>query len=175
MASTELLAAEMEAFYRHYIDIFNGDDLTGFAALLSYPWGVVSGKRGMSVINDEAGFVRVFQKMKAGLKERGWARSAIDMMRAWPTGDDTGLLMADYSRHRKDGSVLERGPHLLHAAPRGRRMEDRVDAGGVGAAPRSRRPSALTWVRRYRVRKCSSARLRSFGVPQVASQASTFS
>ena len=68
MPSTELLAAEMEAFYRHYIDIFNGDDLTGFAGLFSYPWGVVSGKRGMNVINDEAGFVRVFQKMKAGLK-----------------------------------------------------------------------------------------------------------
>ena len=141
MPSTELLAAEMEAFYRHYIDIFNGDDLTGFAGLFSYPWGVVSGKRGMNVINDEAGFVRVFQKMKAGLKERGWARSAIDLLRAWPTADDTGLLMADYSRHRKDGSVLE---HLLHAAPRRRRMEDRVDAGSVGAAPGPRRSSAVT-------------------------------
>jgi hypothetical protein len=109
MASAELLAAEMESFYRRYIDIFNSDDLTGFAGLFSYPWGVISGKRGMNVFNDEAGFVRVFQKMKASLKERGWARSAIDMMRAWPTADDTGLLMADYSRHRKDGSVLERG------------------------------------------------------------------
>ena len=64
----------------------------------------------MNVINDEAGFVRVFQKMKAGLKERGWARSAISSpARLAAPPDDTGLLMADYSRHRKDGSVLERG------------------------------------------------------------------
>src|SRR5215472_16637603 len=102
MADTELLVAQMESFYRRYIDIFNGDDLTAFAALFSYPLGVIGGGRGMNVFNDEAAFVKGFQEMKAGLKDRGWARTAIDVLRAWPTSDDTGLLMADYTRHRKD-------------------------------------------------------------------------
>jgi hypothetical protein len=109
MASAELLIAEMESFYRQYIDAFNGEDLTALAGYFSYPWAVVSGARGMNVINDEAGFVRVLQKMKASLKARGWTRSGIDLIAAWPTAKDAGLLMADYTRHRSDGGVLERG------------------------------------------------------------------
>jgi NTF2-like protein (DUF6841) len=109
MTNAGSLAEEMQAFYREYIDAFNCEDLTGLAGLFSYPWGVVTGKRGLSVIKDEAEFFRVLSKMKASLQSRGWARTGIEMTHGWPTGNDTGLLIADYVRYRSDGSVLERG------------------------------------------------------------------
>ncbi len=100
MANAEELTAEMESFYRQYIDTFNSDDLTALARLFSFPWGVIGAGRGMNVINDEAGFMRVMQSAKASLKRHGWARSAIDSTRAWPTAEDMGLLVADYARYR---------------------------------------------------------------------------
>jgi NTF2-like protein (DUF6841) len=109
MTNASSLAEEIQAFYPEYIDAFNCEDLTGLAGLFSYPWGVVSGKRGLSVIKDEAEFFRVLSKMKASLRSRGWSRTGIEMTRAWPTGNDIGLLIADYARYRGDGSVLERG------------------------------------------------------------------
>jgi len=42
------------------------------------------------------------------LKERGWARSAIDQLKAWPLADDLAMILADVSRYKADGSVLER-------------------------------------------------------------------
>ena len=109
MANADLLTKEMESFYRRYIDAFNSDELTGLAELFSYPWGSIGGRRGMVVIKDQADFTGAMGKSKAVLRERGWARTGIDTTRAWPTADDMGLLMADFTRYREDGSVLERG------------------------------------------------------------------
>jgi hypothetical protein len=109
MASADLLTQEMESFYRQYIDVFNREELTGLAGLFSYPWGSIGGKRGMVVIKDQADFMRAMGKSKAVLRERGWARTGIDITRAWPTADDMGLLIADFIRYREDGSALERG------------------------------------------------------------------
>lgn len=109
MASVELLTKEMESFYSQYIDAFNGEDLTALARLFSYPAGSIGGSRGMVVFADEAGFVESMAKAKAALRRRGWVRTGIDCVRAWPTADDMGLLMADYTRYREDGSALEHG------------------------------------------------------------------
>ena len=109
MASADLLTKEMESFYRRYIEAFNSEELTGLAELFSYPWGSIGGRRGMLVIKDQADFMRAMGKSKGVLRDRGWTRTAIDTIHAWPTADDLGLLMADFTRYREDGSVLERG------------------------------------------------------------------
>jgi hypothetical protein len=44
----------------------------------------------------------------ADLKERGWARSDIDQLRTWPLAEDLAMILADVTRYKVDGSVLER-------------------------------------------------------------------
>jgi hypothetical protein len=109
MASVDVLTQELEAFYRQYIAAFNREELTGLAELFSYPWGSIGGRRGMVVIKDEAEFMRTMGKSKAALRGRGWARTGIDATHPSPTADDMGLLIADFTRYREDGTVLERG------------------------------------------------------------------
>src|SRR5271156_7025050 len=79
MASADLLTKEMESFYRRYIEAFNSEELTGLAELFSYPWGSIGGRRGMLVIRDQADFMRAMGKSKGVLRDRGWARTGIDM------------------------------------------------------------------------------------------------
>jgi hypothetical protein len=107
MASADQLAAEMESFYRQYIEVFNGGDLTALAGLFSFPCGLLSGKRGMNVLKDEAAFVQMMENAKAELKSQGWTRTGIDQTRAWPTAADMGLLISDFTRG--DGSALMHG------------------------------------------------------------------
>ncbi|MGO9059331.1 MAG: hypothetical protein ACLQU2_18380, partial [Candidatus Binataceae bacterium] len=109
MASAEHLTKEMESFYRQYIDAFNAEELTGLAGHFSYPWGLIGGNRGLVVIKDQADFVRSMEKTKDFLRNRGWGRTGVDRVHAWPTADNMGLLMTDFTRYREDGSVLERG------------------------------------------------------------------
>lgn len=109
MADADLLTKEMESFYRQYIDAFNAEELTGLAGHFSFPMGLIGGKRGMVVIKEPADFVRSMGKTKDFLRHRGWARTGVDRVHAWPTADGMGLLMTDFTRYREDGSVLERG------------------------------------------------------------------
>jgi hypothetical protein len=39
---------------------------------------------------------------------RGWGRSEIDLMKAWPLSEKLAMIMADVTRYKKDGAVLER-------------------------------------------------------------------
>ncbi len=109
MASAEQLAAEMQSFYRQYIEVFNAEDLTVLAGLFSFPCALFGGRRGMNVMNDQEAFVRMMGKTKTTLKGQGWARTGIDMTHAWATAPDMGLLISDYTRYRDDGGVLLHG------------------------------------------------------------------
>ena len=42
------------------------------------------------------------------LKERGWVRSDIDQLKAWALAEDLAMILADVTRHKADGSILER-------------------------------------------------------------------
>ena len=109
MTNTDLIIEEIQSSYRRYIDAFNGEDLDELAGFFSFPCGVLSGAHGMSVMKDQAEFVRVFGKMKARLKNEGWARTGIDTTHAWPTASDMALMVVDYTRYRDDATVLIRG------------------------------------------------------------------
>ncbi len=109
MADAGQLAAEMESFYRRYIEAFNGEDLSALARLFCFPCAMVGGKRGMNVMNDEPAFVRMMERAKSELKAQGWTRTGIDMTHAWPMADDSGLLVSDFTRYRADGGALMSG------------------------------------------------------------------
>jgi hypothetical protein len=44
----------------------------------------------------------------SGIQARGWARSATDKTKVWPLAENLATLMADVTRYKKDGSILER-------------------------------------------------------------------
>jgi hypothetical protein len=43
----------------------------------------------------------------ADLKARGWVRSATDRLTAWAFAEDLGMILADVTRYKTDGSPLE--------------------------------------------------------------------
>jgi hypothetical protein len=103
---------ELERFYRGYIDAFNREDLDHFLNCFAIPYGWVSGERGLSVVANEGDHQKSFSRIMLDIKQRGWARSAIDRLKTWAMADDLGMILADYTRYKADQSVLERGRAL---------------------------------------------------------------
>jgi hypothetical protein len=99
------IARELEAFYRHYIDVFNRED-DSFYDYFANPYAVISGERGITTIGNDNrdSFART---MKV-LKEQGWKHSGIDRITAWALGEDLGMIVSDVTRYKSDGSVMEK-------------------------------------------------------------------
>jgi hypothetical protein len=102
------IKAELEAFYKRYIDSFNREDIDQFSECFGFPYAFVSGERGLSVCANEADHQRTFGPLMANLKARGWARSETDKMSAWPMAENLAMILADVTRYKTDGAVLER-------------------------------------------------------------------
>jgi hypothetical protein len=109
MPSATEIASELEAFYKGYIDSFNREDIDAMTEGFAFPWAWVSGDRGLDVCNNEANNRRLFGEIIGDVKARGWVRSGIDRFAAWALADNLGMLLADYTRYKADGSVLESG------------------------------------------------------------------
>jgi hypothetical protein len=109
MADADQLAAEMHAFYPHYIDSFNGDDQAAYAANFSFPCVLLGGGQAVTIVKDAAAWLSMMVNAKAIMRSKGWARTGIEKTYAWPTAPDMGLLMSDFLRYRSNGSVLMRG------------------------------------------------------------------
>jgi hypothetical protein len=109
MAAATEIVSQLEAFYKGYIDAFNREDIDAFSEAFSFPYAFVSGDRGLSSCASESDHQRFFSKIMIDLKARGWVRSAIDSLKAWVFADDLGMILADYTRFKADGSVLEAG------------------------------------------------------------------
>ncbi|HXG20298.1 MAG TPA: hypothetical protein VNN62_14640 [Methylomirabilota bacterium] len=107
MADVQTIQREIEAAYHHYIDVFNREDAAGFVGCYCHPHVMLSGGQGMTVINTEADHQRLYQRLMAGLHERGWGRSDIDCLQIWPFSESLVQLVADVTRSKKDGAVLE--------------------------------------------------------------------
>jgi hypothetical protein len=105
MRTGEEIARELEGFYRHYIDVFNRED-DAFYDCFANPYAAVSGERGITTIaNDNRDS---FARTMKTLKERGWMRSDIDRLKTWALADNLGMILSDVTRHKTDGSVLEK-------------------------------------------------------------------
>jgi ketosteroid isomerase-like protein len=107
MPDTEQMVREIEEFYRGYIDAFNREDIDLYLRMFDLPYVVVSGERAAVVVADEAARAKFYTRMMVGIRDRGWARSGIDLMRAWALGEKLALLLADVTRYRSDDSVIE--------------------------------------------------------------------
>ncbi|MDO8434346.1 MAG: hypothetical protein Q7S58_18245 [Candidatus Binatus sp.] len=108
MANSEQLAREIEEFYRGYIDAFNREDIDLFLQMFDLPYVIVSGERAATIVADEAARQNFYTQMMIGIHNRGWARSEIDLMKAWPLGEKLAMLLADVTRYKRDGAVIER-------------------------------------------------------------------
>jgi hypothetical protein len=108
MSTAESIQSELEDFYKCYIDTFNREDIDRFGESFAFPYGWISGDRGLIECTSESDHQRGFARIIAGLKDRGWVRSGIDQLRIWPMAGDLAMLLADVSRYKSDGSPLER-------------------------------------------------------------------
>ena len=108
MITTEEIAKELEAFYQSYIAAFNREDIDAFTESFAYPYAWISGRHGLSQCATEGDHQRSFGKIMADLKERGWARSSVDRFKTWALAEDLAMIVADATRYKADGSVLER-------------------------------------------------------------------
>jgi ketosteroid isomerase-like protein len=108
MAEANALVQEIEAAYHHYIDVFNREDAAGFMNCYSHPHAMLDGTRGLTVIHTEADHRGVYQHIMEGLHKNGWARTGIDRLQIWPFSDSLAQLVADVTRYKKDGSILEK-------------------------------------------------------------------
>jgi ketosteroid isomerase-like protein len=101
--------AGIEQAYRDYVAAFNREDSAGVAAVLDYPIMVEGGNSRPTTIADAAGYRQMIERVFAEFKQLGWVRSQIDRLQAFPTAGDTGVLLADFSRWRDDGSLIVAG------------------------------------------------------------------
>ncbi|HKV53369.1 MAG TPA: hypothetical protein VJN94_01895 [Candidatus Binataceae bacterium] len=108
MAGTEQITKELEAFYKSYIDSFNREDIDLFSEAFAYPYAWITGGQGLSQCASESDHQRGFGKIMVALKDRGWARSATDRLKTWAFAEDLAMILADVTRYKTDGSVLER-------------------------------------------------------------------
>jgi hypothetical protein len=108
MAATDRIVQEIEQFYKSYIEGFNREDIDLFLQSFDLPYVVLSGEHGATVCADEAARQRFYTQTMSAIQGRGWARSATDRTKVWPLAENLATLMADVTRYKKDGSILER-------------------------------------------------------------------
>jgi ketosteroid isomerase-like protein len=108
MADTEEIVREIEEFYRNYIDAFNREDIDLYLRMFDLPYVIVSGGRPATVVADEASRQNFYTQMMIGIQGSGWGRSEIDLIKAWPLGEKLAMLLADVTRYKRDGAMLER-------------------------------------------------------------------
>ena len=108
MAEANAIIQELEAAYHHYIEVFNRQDAAGFVGCYTHPHSMLTGAQGMVVTHTEADHQQGYERMMVGLRESSWERSGIDRVQIWPFSTSLAQLVADVTRYKKDGSVLEK-------------------------------------------------------------------
>jgi hypothetical protein len=108
MPSTNEIVAELETFYKGYIDAFNREDIDMYTQTFAFPYAFVTGEKGLAVCKDETGHQHFYTTISISLKERGWARSGVDQVKVWPYAENLAMIMADVTRYRADNSAIEK-------------------------------------------------------------------
>ena len=97
---------EVEAAYRHYVETFNGRDPQEISDLYHRPHAQVIGGIGLSVVTDDADQEQWYEFVMAALGDQGWDRTEIEKVWIWPLSPTLAQLVADVTRYKADGSVL---------------------------------------------------------------------
>jgi hypothetical protein len=103
MPTSDEIASELESFYRHYANIFNRQD-NSFFACYAPVFQLVSSEGALTSVSNETSFWDGFMK---ALKQRGWARSEVDRVKAWALADNLGMIIADITRRKADNSAID--------------------------------------------------------------------
>ena len=101
-----VVLGEVEAAYRHYVEVFNRRDPIEIAALYHRPHAQVIGDIGLSIVTDDADQQQWYDFVMAYLDDQGWGRTGIDELWIWPLSQSLAQLVAHVTRYRADGSVL---------------------------------------------------------------------
>jgi hypothetical protein len=108
MPNKDAIVGEVEAAYRHYVEVFNGRDAKQVAELYERPHAQVIGESGgLSIVNDDADQQKWYEFVMAYLDDQEWGRTEIDEMWIWPLSHALAQLVSTVTRYRRDGSVLE--------------------------------------------------------------------
>jgi ketosteroid isomerase-like protein len=108
MATSEQICKELEAFYKSYAAAFGREDVAAIAESFACPYAWITGHHGLDQYASESDVQHMLGKFVADLKERGWVRSDIDQLKTWPMAEDLAMILADGTRYKADGSMLER-------------------------------------------------------------------
>ena len=108
MANAEQMVREVEEFYRRYIDAFNREDIDQYLQSFDQPYVLLTGERAAMVVADEAARQQFYTRTMISIQGRGWARTEIDLMKAWPLAEKLAMIMVDVTRYKNDGAMLER-------------------------------------------------------------------
>jgi hypothetical protein len=97
---------EVEAAYRHYVEVFNRRDPNEIAELYHRPHAQLIGDVGLSIVADDADQQEWYELVMAHLDDQGWGRTEIDKVWIWPISHSVAQLIANITRYSVDGSVL---------------------------------------------------------------------
>jgi hypothetical protein len=106
MNSVEQIRKELEAFYKSYTAAFNGKDKRAISECFACPFALIT-SRGLNQCATENDVQHLLGTYLADLKERGWVRSELGQLKIWPMAEDLAMVLADGTRYRADGSMLE--------------------------------------------------------------------
>jgi hypothetical protein len=101
--------------YAAYTEFFNRQDIQGVTRYVGAPYVMTIGGDPPVVVMTVDAIKTLFEQLLAGIKARGWVRSAFEIIRIWPMSSGHALLLTDITRYRADGSVLETGRYLYAA------------------------------------------------------------
>src|SRR5467141_3278909 len=104
MADAATLTQEVETFYRAFIDGFNREDTDMYLRSFCYPNVMLSGEHGMTINAKESDQQRFYQEVMSSIQGRGWERTGVDRLQAWPLADTMAMLVSDITRYKKDRS-----------------------------------------------------------------------
>jgi hypothetical protein len=106
MSSVEQIRKEVEAFYKSYTAAFIGKDVKAISECFACPGALVTG-HGLAQWATESDLQQLLGRYLADLKDRGWTRSEMGQLKIWPMAEDLAMVLADGTRYKADGSILE--------------------------------------------------------------------
>ncbi|MFZ0659572.1 MAG: nuclear transport factor 2 family protein [Candidatus Binataceae bacterium] len=105
MPIAQEIVGQVETFYRAYIDAFNREDIDSYADSFAPGYALIHGGK-ITTYATEAALQQYSAQAFIDLKSRGWARSAVDLLKVWPLGGEQAMILAEVTRYRGDESVL---------------------------------------------------------------------
>jgi hypothetical protein len=106
MSSLEQIRKELEAFYESYAAAFNGKNVSAISECFACPCALITG-HGLNQCSTENELQHLLGRILANLKERGWTHSEMGQLTIWPMAEDMAMVVADATRCKADGSMLE--------------------------------------------------------------------